>query len=271
MKTILVLTNLLYKAENAALYAIKLAERTEANVILFQSVKLPVYSTTISGADDDLAEMEKDSLAQLTNLAARLSKHHPTGAFKPRIEVLSEFGDLAENVKQIVASRNIDLIIMGAKSEGDLAHLVFGETNAVLTGVKCPVLFVPYKAGFEGLRTIVFSSDLKKAYPKAVSFLVDLARIDNSDIIITHVGTEEKFNHLQCLDLFRNVFEYPNVTFRQLPNGSISEQLERFSVAVNADLAVMIHHEHTLYGMPIPDNSTKMLEKRSLPLLVLPD
>ncbi|RKR83584.1 nucleotide-binding universal stress UspA family protein [Mucilaginibacter gracilis] len=273
MKTILVLTNLLYKAENAALYAVKLAEKTEANVILYQSIKIPVYQASGANADADynFAELQSDSLAQLNNLAARLSRHHPVSNFKPHIEVLSDFGELAANVNDLIATRNIDLVVMGAKSDGNLAHMVFGETNAIITRVKCPVLFVPYTAFFEEMRTIVFSTDLKKAYPKAVAFLVDLAKVDESDIIITHIGSDEKFNHVQCLDLFQNIFEYPNVTFKQLPNGNVSEQLERFAVAVNADLTVMIHHEHTLYGMPLPDNSTKMLEKRALPLLVLPD
>lgn len=273
MKTILVLTNLLHKAENAALYAFKLAEKTEANIVLYQSVNIPAYAVAAGDidVDNDFAEIEKQSISQLTNLAHRLSKHHPFSDFKPTIEILSSFGELATNVNQLVQSRNIDLIVMGAKSDGDSAYLVFGETNAVLTGVKCPVLFVPYTASFGGLKTIVFSSDLKKAYPKAVSFLVDIARIDNTKIIITHIGIEEKFNHVQCLNLFQNIFEYDNVTFRELPSGNVGEQLERFALAVNADLTVMIHHEHSLYGTPLTDNSTKMLEKNHLPLLVLAD
>jgi len=273
MKKILVLTNLSYKAENAALYALKLAERTNANIILYQSIKVPVHSMVTDDVDanDEMVEQQKDSLAQLSNLAARLEKHQPSGIFKPHIEIINEFGDLAVNVSQLITDRAINLIVMGAKSNGELSYLVFGETNAVLTGVKCPVLFVPYKADFKGFNTIVYSTDLKKAYPKAVSFLTDLGRIDNSDIIITHIGPVAKFDQRQCIELFQQVFEYPNIVYRQLPVGNISEQLEKFAVEADADLTVMVHHEHTLYGMPLPDNSTKMLEKQATPLLVLPD
>jgi nucleotide-binding universal stress UspA family protein len=37
MKTILVLTDFSKKAENAAIYALKIAEKTQANIILFNS------------------------------------------------------------------------------------------------------------------------------------------------------------------------------------------------------------------------------------------
>ncbi|OCX53875.1 hypothetical protein BEL04_06205 [Mucilaginibacter sp. PPCGB 2223] len=273
MKKILVLTNLSYKAENAALYALKLAEKAGANIILYQSLDVPVYSGVHTDAEsnEELEELQKDSLAQLANLAARLGKHQPSGQFKPAIEIFNEFGDLTVNVNHLINERAIDLIVMGAKNNAELSYLVFGETNAVLTGVKCPILFVPYKASYEGLNTVIYSSDLKKAYPKAVAFLTDLAKIDNSDIIVAHIGAAAKFDQNQCIDLFQQIFEYPNVTYKQLPNGSVSEQLERFAIEVEADLTVMIHHEHKLYGMPLPDNSTKMLEKQATPLLVLPD
>jgi len=273
MKKILVLTNLSYKAENAALYALKLAEKANANIILYQSIKVPVHSMITDDADanDEMTELQTDSSAQLSNLAARLGKHQSLGGFKPQIEILNEFGDLTANVNRLIADRAIDLIVMGAKSNGELSYLVFGETNAVLTGVKAPVLFVPYKASFEGFNKIVYSTDFKKAYPKAVGFLTDLARIDNSDIAIAHIGPAARFDERQCIDLFQQVFEYPNVSYSQLPVGNISEKLEEFAVKVDADLTVMVHHEHVLYGVPLPDNSTKMLEKQATPLLVLPD
>jgi nucleotide-binding universal stress UspA family protein len=273
MKTILVLTDLSYKAENAALYALQLAEKAKANLILFQSIKIgeAVLAGEPIEAWQDTDEVRRLSLLELKNLALRLAKHHQPGNFKPGIEVSSAFGELAENVEELMLSKSIDLIVMGAKSGGDMAHLVVGETNTILNKVKCPVMFVPYPKSYGPLKTIVFSSDLKKAYPKAVSFLVDLARIDNADIVITHIGKSEKFNHKECLNLFRNVFEYPATTFKQLPLGAITEQLDNFTKDVKADLTVMIHHEHLLYGEKVPDRSIKMLNNYRLPLLVLPD
>jgi nucleotide-binding universal stress UspA family protein len=274
MKTILVLSDLSYKAENAALYALKLAEKINANIILYQSISIkhPLYvggeSTTIGGEFD---EVQNDSLTQLSKLAARLSKHHQPGNFKPSIEVLSEFGELGENVEAVVENKRIDLIVMGAKSDGALSYLVVGDTNKILKQVKCPILFVSYTSSYNGFKNIVFSTDLKKAYPKAVSFLVDIARVDNPDIIITHVGAEEKFNHDSMVALFQSVFEYPNTNFFRLPDGNVTEELEIFAHAINADLTVMIRHEHNQEGQTAPDRSSKMLNKFRSPLLILPD
>jgi nucleotide-binding universal stress UspA family protein len=274
MKTILVLTDLSYKAENAALYALKLAEKINANIILYNSIKINqlAYAAGPVKADEHDYEDEKnESTTKLAGLAGRLSKHHQAGSFKPTIEIRNKIGNLADDVDQLLIDKKIDLIIMGAKSDGPLSYLVVGETNTILNKIKCPVLFVSYTSKFERFKTIVFSTDLKKAYPQAVNFLVELARVDNADIVITHVGKDEKFNHKQCLDLFQSVFEYPSVAFKQLPEGNIGEQLESFASKVNADLTVMIHHERLLYGQTAPDNTSKMLNNFRFPLLVLPD
>jgi nucleotide-binding universal stress UspA family protein len=276
MKTILVLTDLTKKSENAALYALKLAERMDANILLYHSFKvfqtIAMAETGIWPAED-YSVIENECITELKKLADRLCKHHQPGNFKPAINVFCETGDLGSRVTSIVDDKNISLVIMGAKGDDVLSHILFGsDTSNVLDEVKCPILFVPDQCHFTPYKTIVFSTDLKKAYPKAVSFLVELATLKNSDIIITHIGEGGNFSPIQILDLVKNVFEYPSASFRQIPQGNISEQLNKFTNFVQADLAVMIHHQHTLLGEMIPGSSSKkMLYNHKVPLLILPD
>jgi nucleotide-binding universal stress UspA family protein len=276
MKTILVLTDLTKKSENAALYALKLAERMDANILLYHSFKVfqtvAMAETGIWPAEEHTV-VENECLAELKKLADRLAKHHQPGNFKPVVNVFCETGDLGSRVARIVDEKNIDIIVMGAKSDDVLSHILFGsDTSNVIDEVKCPLLFVPEQCSFHPYKTIVFSTDLKKAYPKAVGFLVDIARLKNSDIIVTHVGDGGNFTQVQAVELIKDVFEYPNVTYRQIPQGSISEQLNKFSNFVQADLTVMIHHQHTLFGEMIPGSSSKkMLYSHKVPLLILPD
>lgn len=276
MKTILVLTDLTKKSENAALYALKLAENMDANIILYHSFK--VFQTLVMPETgmwpaEDYNVVEHECLVQLKKLADRMAKHHQPGNFKPAINVYCETGELGARVARLVNDRNIEIVVMGAKSDDILSHILFGsETTSVLDEVKCPILFIPDQCSFHPYKTIVYSTDLKKAYPKAVGFLVEIAGLKNSDIIITHVGETGTFTQGQALDLIKNIFEYPHVTYRQIPQGNISEQLNKFTNLVQADLIVMIHHQHTLLGEIIPgSNSKKMLYSHKTPLLILPD
>ena len=65
MKTLLVLTDLSKKAENAALYALKVAEKMNAGIILFHC--LNVTSPLVAG--------EFDNPVELKGLKERLEKH----------------------------------------------------------------------------------------------------------------------------------------------------------------------------------------------------
>ena len=58
----------------------------------------------------------------------------------------------------------------------------------------------------------------------------------------------------------------------QVPGENIEEKLIEFIASVKADLIVMIHHEHLLFGQLIPGSSSKnMLYHHAIPLLILPD
>lgn len=276
MKTILVLTDLSKKAENASLYALRLAENLRANIILYhcfkvyRSVALP---ETGMWPMDSYEDIKNETMAELTKLADRLAKHHQPGNFKPLIQTCTELGDLGSNVHHLTEEKNIDFIVMGAKSDDVVAHILYGsETNAVLEEVKCPILFIPDQCSFSDLKTIAFSVDLKKYYPKAVGFLVDIARIHHSQIIALHIGAGGDINATQFVNMIHNVFEYPNAIFKQIPGDNVGEKLDEFLLLSRPGLAVMIHHQRYLFGEFIPgSNSKKMLYRHKIPLLILRD
>lgn len=276
MKTILVLTDLSKKAENASLYALRIAENLRANIILYHCFKVfrsVVLPETGMWPMDGYDSIRNESLVELKKLADRLSKHHQHGNFKPAIHICNDMGDLGNNIHQFAEEKNIDLIVMGAKSDDVVSHILYGsETNAVLEEVKCPILFIPDQCNFVHLKTIVFSVDLKKFYPKAVGFLVDLARVHQSQIIALHIGEDSDLRPGQFVNMIQNVFEYPNATFKQIPGDNVGEKLDEFLLLARPDLAVMIHHQRYLFGEFIPgSNSKKMLYRHQTPLLILRD
>lgn len=276
MKTILVLTDLTPKAENAALYALRMAEKTRSDIILFHCFTVfrsVVVPETGMLPLDDYENCKEESLTELNKLAQRLKAQQTTASFIPQISFDNEWGNLEDNVEHTLLEKDIALIVMGTRSDNLLSHLLSGsDTSHILNSLKCPVLFVPDSYGFHPFKTIVYANDLKKAYPQAVSFLVDIAKVNASQIIVTHVGEEGEFNTADCLKLITEVHGYPNVLYRQLPEGSVIEQIKTFVNFLSADLTVMIHHKHSLLGELIPGStSKKMLYKHTVPLLILPD
>jgi nucleotide-binding universal stress UspA family protein len=274
MKTIVVLTDFSKKAENAAVYALKLAEKIYANIILFhsfekfQSINMPESGSWVF---EEYHITTNECLAELKKLEDHLATHHEPGAFQPQISLYNEMGyDLGSTVQQLIKDKNIDLIIMGTRGDDVISHFFNGsDTNSVLEHATCPVLFIPEKGSFDHLKTIVFANDLKKDYTKAVSSLIEIARMNHSQIIMTHFGEFEK-NHHHYLNLIKDKCEYADITFRQLPGQNIREQLIEFASTVKADLIVMIHHQHEqIKNLITSSKSKKMMHHQQVPLLIL--
>jgi len=274
MKTILVLTDLSKKAENAALFALRIAEKNQANIILYHSLEIfesVNASESSSWVYENSEVIRAESLTALRQLETNLAARQAPGAFEPAITLLNEMGyDLGADVNQLVRDKNIDLVVMGTRGDNTISHIFNGsDADEILAHVSCPVLFVPESSGFDHFKTIVFANDLKKDYDKPISFLVDIARMNNSKIILTHLGEYENKAY-KCLNLIKNTLAYSNVTSRLFPLENMGEQLRRFASSVKADLVVLIHHsndnlENFFYG----SESKGMLNHNEMPLLIL--
>jgi nucleotide-binding universal stress UspA family protein len=274
MKTILVLTDLSKKAENAALFALRIAEKNQANIILYHSLEIFESVNTVESSSwlyENSEVIRAESLTALRRLENNLAAQHEPGAFEPSITLLNEMGyDLGANVNQLVRDKSVDLVVMGTRGNNTISHVFNGsDAGDILAHVSCPVLFVPETDGFDHFKTIVFANDLKKDYDKPISFLVDIARTDNSQIILTHLGDYENKAY-KCLSLIKNTLAYSNVTSRLFPLENMGEQLRKFALSVKANLVVLIHHkndrlENFFYG----SESKNMLNYNEIPLLIL--
>jgi nucleotide-binding universal stress UspA family protein len=275
MKTILVLTDLSTKAENAAVYAFKIATKTSANLILFHSCESfqPVNVPESSPWEyEDYEAAKNESLTALTQLKMHLLTNLDPGTFKPEINLLNDIGlDLGSSVNQLVKNKNVDLIIMGTKGDDTLSHIFNGsDASDILEHANCPVLFVPEVYDFDQLKTIVFANDFKKNYNKEVSFLVKLAKVDQSHIILVHFGEYDN-NAYTCLNYIKDTLGYADVTSRVVAIDDTHNQLRKFEAHVKADLTVMIHHHgFQLDRLFSGSRSKSMLDHSEVPLLILP-
>lgn len=263
------------KAENAAIFALKIAEKANANIILFhsienfQSVNVPESGSWMY---EDYEVVKNESIAELKKLENYLTKYHKPGAFEPEISLLNDMGyDLGDNVSLLVKNKNIGLVIMGTKSDDTVSHVFSGsDASSVLGHANCPVLFVPENCHFEDFKNIVFANDLKKDYTEAISFLVELARLDNSHIVLTHFG-DYTVKAFSCLKLIENELKFDNISSRLLPMEKMDEQLRNFAASAKADLIVLIHHKQDyLKNIVFGSDSKNILKHNQLPVLILP-
>lgn len=286
MKKILVATDFSLPAHNAARYAIHLAKGIKANVELCHAMLVPAESpmaAQVAWPLDDFTSTKKEATHELKQLAGELVdeealKIHET-IWYPSISYTSEVGSVADIVKDLVVNENINLAVMGMSGANRLAKAILGSNSLdMIHKASFPVLLVPGKAAFRGLRKIAFATDLSDQDIDVIHSLSGLARSFDAEILITHVSSEkiEKLAHRQKIDAFlkqvSNKINYYKVYYRDINDKSVNLGLNWLTENADIDMLVMVHRRHSFLYNVVKGSHTQRLAKHiRIPLLVYPE
>lgn len=284
MKTILVLTDFTIKADHAAHYALKLAQKVKANILLCNIYPEPTAvpaSTHTFWSNGDNEVFEQDSLNDLAALANRLKNllaNDNADEFKPAIELCSKAGPLTAAINYIVASRQVLFAVIATHSAIDyLTFLTGNHANEIIENANCPVLVIPYQLPFNGFQKIAFATDLAHNGTDVLHSLYHITKYFDSEVLITHVGmaklarvTEDYITkRFLCQEI--GVSHYPKIKYRSVQNKSITAGLQWLAENDDIDLLVLVHHKRNLIQKIFEPSITKKLATRfAKPMLVFP-
>src|SRR2546428_6666207 len=127
MKTILVLTDFSIRANHAAHYALKLAQKIKADILLCNIFMLPTHEPAAAQAarsEGEYKTLERTSNYDLRELAGRLnrylSKEAIEGGYRPIIEYCSKAGEIADTINDINSNRHVLMAVIGMHNDDGL-------------------------------------------------------------------------------------------------------------------------------------------------------
>ncbi|MCC8424916.1 universal stress protein [Mucilaginibacter sp. UR6-11] len=284
MKTILVLTDFTIKADHAAHYALKLAQKIKANLLLcnvYPEVIMAPASTHTFWTSNDTSNFEQDSINDLADLAARLNKQlakYNDDEFKPRIEFCSKAGPLTNAINYLVASREILFAVIATHNGDDiLAFLNGNHANEIIENANCPVLVLPYQSPFNGFNKIAFATDLAHNGTDILHSLYHITKYFDSEVLITHVGVAklakvtEDYITRRFLRQEIAATHYPKIQYQSVQNKSITAGLQWLAEHSDIDLLVLVHHKRNFFQKIFEPSVTKKLADHfAKPMLVFP-
>jgi nucleotide-binding universal stress UspA family protein len=284
MKTILVLTDLSNRSDHTAQYALKLAQKVKANLLLCNIFPIPIDPEHFLGAGlaTNFESLEKDSIAQLTELGARLNKKLDAAlrgdVFRPAINHSSEAGIVADVVRKVTIDHNLLMAVIGVHAADSITTFLVGDhANEIIENSKCPVLVVPYQLPFTNFNKISFASDLTHTGRDILNCLYGLTKHFDSEILITHV-TDENSMDINEPDIINNFFNpgstnitYPRVHYRTIKNRSITAGLDWMAEHTDIDLLVLVHRKRNFFQKIFEESITQKLADHLIkPMLVIP-
>jgi hypothetical protein len=192
-----------------------------------------------------------ESEAGLVKFMGMLKLHpeNPLHSF----QTISVFNSLVYSVKNQIAKKDIDLVVMGTRGATDAQSIIFG-TNAVNVMeevTECPVLTVPSDYQYAPPGEIVFPTDFKSpCRRREMNQLLEIARDHGSVIRVLHIvkvaqpGRDQQSNKA----LLHTILMDTPHEFHNLSNLKVHAGIGAFVASRNSDMIVFMNRKHSFLG-----------------------
>lgn len=283
MKNILVLTDFSQNGRSAEEYALQLAIKTHANLVLYnaypnQSVKQP--DGNVVWPHDKSISLQ---LQSISNLEARVSELKDelnlikADIYEPSISHLGDEGTVTDRLNELIEKNNIWLVIMGTKGEGFANTVIFGSNVfKVLNTINHPVLVIPQNAVFKDLQKIAYVTDLRSTDLFIIEWLHELSGILQAELLIANVSSDELSN--QQNDLSKNATEkmyqsqFPKTHIKSFHGKYIKDSLHEITEQMDVDIISLMHRKYGFFHNLFHESTSyEMVKHTKIPVLIFPD
>jgi len=265
-------------AENAFVYALKLAEKLGATVnVLHIYEVLEVHSWIEESMDMNqlnekitLGEFEK--YKEQTELLKRIAKENHLEDIEVNF-VLKESSEVVEAIVDEANTTQSDMIVMGTAGQHGLAEMFFSTKAAkVMDQAKCPVYIVPHTASYRGIENIAVTLQYKTGELELIEKALGLASHLKAHLHCLHVDVYDPEKIRLRKEEYEHAFaNQPGITFHTHYELDTEKGILDFMKENLMDVIVMRVHHQNLFRELFSHSLAKRIAYHSeIPLIAIP-
>ena len=276
-KRILLPTDFSANSNNAIHYATQLYKEEECQFIIFHSCYVPGYAKSnllsVDNVDQTLAAAKAEAEKKMEALKTQppFTNKNTNHTF----EYVVEIGDLTDNLKETIKSKDIALVLMGTRGETDSKHLILGS-NAVVTMEKirgCPVLAIPGHIKFKVAAEIVFPTSFKTTYKEQeLAALLEISKLASAAIRVLYIQKDIDFSKQQIENkaVLNQILEPTTFTHHKLYNQNLHNGVRSFVQSRDSGMIAFVNKKHNFFGSIFSNPMVKELgNNTNVPILAL--
>jgi nucleotide-binding universal stress UspA family protein len=273
MKTIICPTDFTAPSNNAITYAMEMAKKLKLGITLVHAYEIPIVYSDMALASMYIppAEIKNESEEQLLKFRTALQLKYPD----IEIEAMLLPGMASEKITQAANEKKATFIIMSSTSTSALERALVGSnTSRVINDAPCPLIIVPPSAKFNGIKNIIFTTNLENENLDAATKVASIAKLLNASVMFLYVNTHLlEDNHPEVNSMTEKIKQhvsYNNISGYVCNDTDIVKGIEYFLSKYPADLFCMItHHRGVFERLWHPSITKKVAGHLSSPMLVL--
>lgn len=252
MKKILLPTDFSENAYNAIKYALQLFEKEECLFYLLNTYTPVLYDNeylVYNAAQPTLTEIySKNSMQGLERVLRRIKSNFRNE--RHTFEKISSFNLLNDEIKELVAEKEIDLVVMGTQGATGAQEILFGtHTVHAIKKTRCPLLAIPSHYEYKPPKDILFPTDYEAEIPEVIKVLKELTDLHASTVHILHVyfGLElspEQINRKKSLG---RTFKNNGHHFYSISEKSVTRAIYDFQEENEVDMLAMVNNKKSFF------------------------
>ncbi len=266
-KKILVGIDYTKSSENALNYALMLAERSKATVVLLHVFQFPVVHTNSGLYVLDYKVAKKEDLTKLEHVKEKALKKYP----KATIETINTTDSIKDFIKELVKKKEIDYVVLGLETKSAISKLIYGSTGIGLTSkIDCPVIIVPEKYKQHELVHAVITVDNKEHIKKhIIEKATDFTHAHKMNHQLLHVKTEDEF-----LMVYEKNTKKENEKWhvKTIEAPAFEKGIAKYVKDNRTDLVILFSHSHSAFYNFFNETNTKQIAFQSkIPVMSIHD
>lgn len=266
MKTIIVPTDFSPIATNAMHYAIDMAKKVNASLLLLHVYQVPVSFTDTPIVLVSIEDLRKGAEEQVAHLKTEV-EHLTSGSLKVYTE--TRLGNVADELENLCNKINPFAVVMGTKGASGVERILFGSnTLTAIRHLTWPVICVPPGKTFgDGIKKIGFACDFKDVVKTTPThYIVDFVKEFNAELDVLNVDYHNKHFKPETPEqsaLLHTMLEEANPIYHFIEHADIEDGINEFAEKNNIDIIITIPKKHRLLEGVFKPSSTKQLVYQS--------
>ncbi|WP_426091941.1 universal stress protein [Flavobacterium sp. DSR3-2] len=274
MKKILFPTDFSHVSNNAFIYALKLADSINAEIITMHVYHLPqanyinvseylheIYDVT------ELSNFEnyKDEVPVLRRIAEENNLDHV------KISHVLILGNLIEEIQKITKHEFIDFIVMGTKGATGLKETFLGTVaTKIMNNVKAVVLAIPERCKYEPVKNLLFITEYQADDTQSFLKVKALAKVFQTHIDCLRVKPQNREDDNNNMRNWEELIDNQNIKLHSVTGNDVEGIILNFidSHKINM-IAMHVHHKNFFEKLFEISLSKKLAFHINIPILAI--
>lgn len=274
MKKVLFPTDFSEVSNNAFLYALKLADSSNAELIVLHVYNLPYID--MGGAPSNLLDVYdtielqsfenlKDQIPVLRDIAEKNNLAHV------KMSNILRHGEVVWTIQDIIKEEDIDFIVMGTKGASGLKETFLGSTTgSIIAETKVFVLGIPENCEYKTIKNIVFTTCFREKDIIALKKLLAIAERFHAKVHCLYVKTSKSDVKEITIQDWKMLFSNENIEFHIIESENVKDAVLNFTETQQIEMLAILKENRSFFEELFHRSLTQALSYHiKIPILAL--